>query len=43
MLMIIIIVLAGKNDRKLSEVKKALASKFDVKYLDKLATLFFGC
>ena len=30
------IVLAGKNDRKLSKVKKALASKFDVKYLDKL-------
>ena len=30
------IVLAGKSDRKLSEVKKALASKFDVKDLGKL-------
>jgi hypothetical protein len=30
------IVLAGKSDRKLSEVKKALASKFGVKDLGKL-------
>ena len=30
------IVLAGKSDRRLSEVKKALASKFDVKDLGKL-------
>ena len=30
------VVLAGKSDRKLSEVKKALASKFDVKDMGKL-------
>ena len=37
------IVLAGRSDRKMSEVKKALATRFDVKDIHGRIALFYGC